>query len=575
VSTTKEDHHVRLKRKGLQILAVLLGLSLVASGCGGDDDGDDGAGTTEQEGDGEARRGGEVVDLAAFAGDPPEHIDPRINTTSAGWQVGGSLYDGLTEIDFSDPENPEVRGMVAERWEANDDATEWTFHIRDDLYFSDGEQVLPSSFVRGWESATDPDFAGNYSYLFNFIEGGREKLDGKAETISGVTADDDAMTLTVKLSSPYSTFPYVAGFQVFMPMPSAIEELEDQSEWENGLMIGNGPFMLEKPRSTTEIVMVPNPKWDGTKYDKELGLPEQPYLDRVTFRVSGDLDVAYNAFEAGEGDITGFPQGRYQEAQDNYATTIDTPFLGSYYFQINDRDPRIGGEKNKLLRQAISQAINRDEINEAVYEGSRTTATGITPAGIPGFEEGLCEYCSYDPDAAKAAYEEWQAAGNSLTEPLPIQFNAGFGHEDVVSIIVDNLEAIGIPAVAQPMDAETYFSQLADGACVICRSGWLADYPTYDNFMYDLFSTDSLDQNNYGYSNPEFDELVAEAKQTVDEDKQHDLYRQAERILLNEDIGTIPLNWYNGTLVYNGDKIAHLIEEPTGHVQWETVYLKN
>lgn len=562
---------MRRQRRSLKLLALIMGLSLVATACGGDDDDESGdeAGEAPEEG----VQGGEVVDLSAFAGGPAEHIDPRINTTSAGWQVGGSLYDGLTETDFSDPDNPEVRGVVAESWESNDDASEWTFQLREGLKFSDGEDVLPSSFVRGWESASDPDFAGDYSYLYNFIDGGAEKLAGEADTLAGVEADDEAMTLTVTLSEPYSTFPFVAGFQTFMPMPSAVDDLADQAEWENGEMVGNGPFMLESPRSDTEVVMVPNPEWDGTMYDEELGLPEQPYLDRVTFRVSGDLDVAYNSFEAGEADITGFPAGRYQEAQDNYATTIETPFLGAYYFQVNDRDPRIGGEENLLLRQAISQAIDRDEINEAVYEGSRTTATGITPPGIPGFEEGLCEYCTYDPDAAEAAYQEWLDAGNELTEPLPIQLNAGFGHEPVVQIIIDNLDAIGIPAEAEPFDSETYFGQLAEGACVICRSGWLADYPTYDNFMYDLFSTDSLDGNNYGYSNTEFDDLIAQAKAETDDDARGDLYRQAEQILLNEDIGTIPINWYNGTLVYNGDKIANLVEEPTGHVQWETVQL--
>jgi ABC-type oligopeptide transport system substrate-binding subunit len=560
---------VRRQRRSVKLLALIAGLSLVAGACGGDDD-DEGS-TDEPEAEGV--QGGEVVDLSAFAGDPPEHIDPRINTTSAGWQVGGSLYDGLTETDFSDPENPEVRGVVAESWESNDDATEWTFTLREGLTFSDGEEVLPSSFVLGWETASDPDFAGDYSYLFNFIDGGGAKLEGEADTISGVEADDDARTLTVTLSEPYANFPYVVGFQTFMPMPTAVEDLDDQAEWENGLMVGNGPFMLEEPRSQTEISMVPNPEWDGTAYDEELGLPEQPYLDMVTFRVSGDLDVAYNAFEAGEADITGFPSGRYQEAQDNYATTIDTPFLGSYYFQINQRDERVGGEENLLLRQAISQAIDRDEINSAVYEGSRTTATGITPEGIPGWEEGLCEYCSYDPEAAEAAYQEWLDAGNELAEPLPVQLNAGFGHEDVVAIIVDNLDAVGIPAEAVAIDSETYFGQLAEGACVICRAGWLADYPTYDNFMYDLFSTDSLDGNNYGYSNEEFDSLVAEAKATTDDDEAAELYREAEQVLLNQDVGTIPINWYNGTLVYNGDKIANIVEEPTGHVQWETVQL--
>ncbi|HZB40250.1 MAG TPA: ABC transporter substrate-binding protein, partial [Ilumatobacter sp.] len=244
------------------------------------------------------------------------------------------------------------------------------------------------------------------------------------------------------------------------------------------------------------------------------------------------------------------------------------------YFMFNDRDERVGGEENLLLRQAISQAIDREDINTDVYEGSRTTATGITPPGIPGFEEGLCDYCGYDPEAAEAAFQEWQDAGNSLDEPLPIQFNADSGHEPVVQIIIDNLDAIGIPAVAEPIPSETYFGQLAEGACVFCRVGWLADYPTYDNFTFDIFGTEALDGNNYGYSNPEFDDLIADAKATTDADEAGELYREAEQLLLNTDTGVVPINWYNGTRVYNGDKVANFVEQPTGHVTWETVSLK-
>ena len=565
---------MRRQRRGVKLLALILGLSLVAAACGGDDD-DEGAeegGATEEE-QAEGVQGGEFVDLGTFSQGPPEHLDPRINTTSDGWQVGGSLYDGLAETDFSDPENPETVGVVAESWDVNDDATQFVFHIREGLTFSTGEEVLPSSFVRAWESASDPDFAGDYSYLFTFIEGGAERLDGAAETISGVEADDEEMTLTVDLSAPYANFAAVAGFQTFMPMPSEIDELTDQTEWEQGIMIGNGPFMMEAPANDREIVLVPNPEWDGTQYDEALGLPEQPFLDRLTFPIGSDIDTAYNAFEAGEGDAADFAPGRYQEAQDNYATTIDTPFLGLYYFTFNERDERVGGEENKLLRQAISQAIDREDINADVYEGSRTTATGVAPPGIPGFEEGLCDYCGYDPEAAEAAYQEWLDAGNSLDAPLPIQFNADSGHEPVVAIIIDNLAAIGIEAVGEPIPPDDYFGQLAEGACVFCRVGWLADYPTYDNFTFDIFGSEALDGNNYGYISEEFDELIAEAKATTDADEAGELFRQAEQVLLNEDIGTVPINWYNGTRVYNPDTVANFEETPTGHVTWETVSL--
>jgi oligopeptide transport system substrate-binding protein len=563
---------VRRQRRRFRLLALILGFSLFAAGCGGDDDDDTSAEETGEEAE-DVVQGGEVIDLNAFSQGPAEHIDPALSTTVSASQVGLALYDGLTEVDYSGDE-PVVRGKVAESWESNDDATEWTFTIREDLHFSDGSDVLPSSFVRAWERATEPDFAGDYSYLFSFIEGGQEKLDGEADTITGVEADDEAMTLTVTMSAPYANFAAVAGFKLFHPMPDAVEELEDQNEWETGEMIGNGPFMLESPWiSGEDVVLVPNPEWDGTKYDEELGLPEQPYLERVTLVVSQDQDTAANAFEAGEGDITTLPSGRIQQFADQYANTLDAPVLGAYYFQINHRDPRLGGPENRLLRQAISQAIDREEINEAVYEGTRTTATGITPPGIPGFQEGLCEFCAYDPEAAQTAFEDWQAEGNELTEPLPIQLNADAGHEPVVQIIIDNLAAIGIEAVAEPIPSDTYFGQLAEGACVVCRSGWIADYPTYDNFMFDLFHSSALDGNNYGYTSDEFDTLVDEAKQTTDADEAADLYHQAEQVLLNDDIGTIPINWYRGTVAYNGDKIAHLEQRPDMHIVWETMSL--
>jgi oligopeptide transport system substrate-binding protein len=564
---------VRRQRRGMKLLALILGLSLVASACGGDDD-DEGAGDTGA-GDEEPTQGGEVIDLGTFVGDPPEYLDPALNSTLDAYQVVNALYDGLTEIDASDPENPVVVGQVAESFESNDDATEWTFQIREGLKFSNGEDVLPSSFQLAWERASSPELGGDYAYLFNFIEGGAEKLDGTATELSGVAADDDAMTLTVTLAEPYSNFPNLASFQIFFPMPTAVEEIADQAQWDRGLMVGNGPFMLDTERSDTEIVLVPNPEWDGTQYT-DLDLPEQPYVDTLTFRVTADPDTSYNSFEAGEGDTAQIPAGRFQQAQDTYDTTLDVNILGTYHWDINMNDPVLGGEEGLPLRQAIQQAINRDEINTAVYEDiGRTVSNAVTPEGIPGWGPDLCDICAYDPEAAQASFDEWTAAGNELTAPLQLQFNTGQNHDQVAAIVIDNLADIGIEAVQAPIDQETYFSQLADGACVICRAGWYADYPTYDNFMYDLFHSDAANGgNNYSnYQNPEFDELVDEAKATTDLEAQGELFREAEAILL-EDAAVIPINWYKGEYAFNGDKVGGFTQSNLGLIPWETIFVK-
>jgi oligopeptide transport system substrate-binding protein len=557
---------VRERSTIARLIAVLMALVLVAAACGDDDDGGDDA-SGQEGGGGEGEAGGEFVDLGTFSSAAPQHIDPALNVELDSYQVVNALYDGLTDIDFSDPENPEVKGLVAESFEPNEDATEWTFTIKEGLTFSDGEEVLPTSFTRAWERASDPDFAGNYSYLFSFIEGGQEKLDGEAETISGVTANDDDMTLTVRLSAPYGNFPAVAGFQLFFPMPSAVDDLADQTEWENGLMIGNGPYKLAEPRNDQEIVVDRNDEWGGDIFGNDSAT-----LDRITFRISQDVDSAFNAFEAGDGGNATVPPGRGPELEETYDTTTDLSLLATNYFELNHEDPVTGGPENKLLRQAISQAIDRDEINEAAYAGARENATGIAPKGIPGYKaEGQCDYCELDVEGARDAFQQWQDEGNSLSGPIRIQHESGIQLQaDIVQIMIDNLDEVGIEAEAEPLDSETYFDQLADGACQFCLSGWIADYPTYDNFLNDLFYTGS--GNNHGkYSNPEFDRLVDEAKTKTDPDEANELFQEAERVLLNDDVGAVPLNFQNGDYVFSPDIAPDFQQRPDGIIPYETL----
>jgi len=561
---------VTLQRRSMKLLVVVLGFALLAAACGDDDDNSGSSATDSGSAKGATtQKGGDFVDLGTIVGSPLEHIDPALNTTLDGYQIINGLYDGLTEIDFTDPDKPETKGLVAESWTSNADATDWTFKIKKGLKFSDGSPVLPSSFTRAWERASNKDFAGDYSYLFNFLQGGKEKLAGTAQTISGIKADDAAMTLETKLSAPYANWPTVAGFQTFYPMPTAVDSLKDQNDWENGLMVSNGPYKLAAPRNDQQIVLVKNDQWagdiDGKKWEDR--------LDKITFKTSKDPDTSYNAFEAGEGDDGNVAPGRWGDAKRDHQNTI-VPALGTRYFEINWKNPIVGGPENVELRKAILLAVNREDINKAIYDGTAEIATSIIPPGIPGHTDGICEYCKYDPTAAKQHFETWKSQGHSLKGPIKIQLNANAGHEPVVQIVIDNLKAVGIDAVADPIDNTTYFSQLADGACVICRSGWYADYPTADNFTYDLFHTDAIGGNNHGFfSDKSFDDLVNQAKATTDEAQAEKLYKQAEDILLNKDVGVLPYLYYSLDYVY-GDNVAKFPITPLGIIQWEQVAFK-
>jgi ABC-type transport system substrate-binding protein len=558
---------VRLKRRGIKLLALFLGLSLVAAACGDDDDGGESGSDTTEDTSVDGAAGGDFIDIGTFVGDPPEHIDPALNSTLDAYQVINAVYDALTDIDVSDPANPKDVPHVAESYEPNDDASVWTFKIRDGQTFAGGEEIVPSTFQKSWERAAD--LAGDYSYLLGFIDGGTERLAGEADTITGIEVDDEAMELTVTLDAPYSNFPMVAGFQLFMPVPA--EAITAGADWENQPMFGNGPYKMEEARTDEVIKVVKNDEWTG---DFE-GETWDDRLDSIEFRVTADPDTSYNSFEAGEGDNANIPPARVSDAEATYPNTLDVSILGSYHWVFNTEDGVLGGDENIKLRQAISSAVNRDEINTAVYNDSRTVSTGVTPEGIPGFAPDLCEYCDYDAAEAQTLYDEWVADGGELTEPIPLQFNADAGHEPVAQIVVDNLADIGIEAVATPMDGETYFGDLADGACeAMCRAGWFADYPTYDNFMFDLFHTSSIGGNNLGsFSNEDFDGLVEDAKEETDPDAQAQLFQDAEKILLNDDTGVVPMNWYRGDYVYSED-IASFPQTNFGLIIWEQVKFK-
>jgi oligopeptide transport system substrate-binding protein len=473
----------------------------------------------------------------------------------------------LTDFDFTDKENPVLKGLVAEKWEPNADATEFVFTIKPGLQFSNGDPVLPSSFKYAWVRNGQKDFASPYGYFIKYVKGGAALQEGTVDNLDdSITADDEAMTLTVTLEAPEADFPAIVSHPFFGPLPEkVVSQLTDQTQWDKGIMIGNGPFKMESPKTDQEVVLVRNDTWAGSVTGNS-----SAKLDKLTFKISKDVESAYSSFESGEYDTATIPPGRYADAQANYGNTVESPTLGSYYFDFGSTDQQLWGEENLKLRQAMSLAIDRDEINQKVYEGTREEATGVVMPGIPGYKPDLCKYCKYDKEEAQKLFDEWKAAGGSLDGPITIDFNTGSGNEDVVAIIQSNLEAIGIQSTLNPV-SEKYFGTMADDGCHFCRAGWYADYPAYSTFMVDLYSTAALGGNNLGsFSDPKFDDLLKQAQSTVDDEARYALYQQAESYLLNDVVAVAPINFYVGDQVYQS-KVQGYDQPPLGIIQWDEV----
>ena len=562
-------------------LAVLFAISFVAVSCGQSKSSGSGSGTTAvaaTESCGKltndpAPDGGQLIDYAQLndAGTNTS-FDPSVVQSLDESQVTSAVWDGLTDFDFTDKCNAVLKPDVASKWTSNADATQFVFTLKSGEKFSNGDPVLPSSFKLGWERMGNPLTASPYGYLIENIKGGKDFEAGTTKTLDAIKADDQNMTLTVDLEKPNADFPAIVSMQEWSPIDKAdFDKVQYTVGWGKGITIGNGPYMIQKADDQS-VVLVPNPHWSGDVYGTK-----KVHLSKITFMISQDVNSAYQAFASGQGANATIPQGQYKAVIAQYpnSNTVKSPTLGTYYFDFGFNDPQLGGAANLKLRQAISLAIDRDEINQKVYEGTRVISTGITPPGIPGFKKDLCQYCKTDTAEAKKLYNEWTAAGGKLTKPITMQYNPGGGHESVVQIIQANLkQVLGIDSTPAPI-TEHYFRDIAKpGACVLCRSGWYADYPTYGNFMVDLFSKAAVGGNNFGgFDDPKFEDLIAKAQAETDAVKRGDLYNQAEQYLLNDQTAAVPLNWYTGDQVYRN--LINFDQPPLGQILWQRVGIKS
>ena len=503
------------------------------------------------------------TDCQLFAAGEPDFIDPALTSTLVGANVATMLFDGLTDTDA----NGKLVPAVASKWKSPDKGKTWVFTIKKGLKFSNGEAVLPSSFVNGWKRSMDSKLASEVSYHGDFIEGMNKYSTGKGPwPSSSVVADDAAMTLTVVMASPTADWPSIANHSVFSPIPTSMVGASAKVEEDGTKLVGNGPYKLKEEiskRAGGQVVLVPNPNYGGTT----------PKLTQITFKISSDTNAAYNAFASGQCDSGPIPAGRYKELLDKWGTKGLKSTLGTDYWGFNWEDPVVGGTKNKFLRSAIAKAIDKKQISDVIYQGIRKPASGLLPPGLPGYKANQALTVTRDLQGAIADYKRWQNLGNKpLSTPIRLSYNDGAGWDKVASIIVANLKEAGIPAKLDPFPADgTYFSKMRKGQGQIIRAGWFADYPIADNFLYPLLHSASIDGDNLErYNSSTFDALVNSARSSTNASFSQAQYQRAEAQALRSDVVIVP-TVNRGIAVVLQPTVATFPITPLGMVVYDEV----
>lgn len=515
---------------------------------------------------GALKSGGTLINVGNFAsGDPTTAGDPSLSSVVNESQVANLLFDGLMEIDY---DTGELKPNLADGFPTVNGTTV-TFKVKKGIKFTNGEDVLPSSFKCSWERTVNPSFAASLSYHFDSISGKKAVDDGKTKNLSGVVANDSAMTLTVELVRPYADFVAETQHTVFSPMTKA--HCAAGRNYHDGIMIGNGPFKMAEPWKRGQYIkLVRNEDyWGGLNGHKA-------YLDGIEFRIVKDELAALNVFESGQADVTGTVAGRFNELTKKYGdTAAKKSQLVIQYFGFNWEDKTVGGFANAKLRQAISLAVDRKRINDAVFDGSRKEATGFTPPGIAGTK---VDAYGLDATSNVAQAKKLLAEYGKDAPTIKLRVANTPANINIAAIIKNSVKsAIDVDLDIDADNPTGYFDRVRANPGPAFRAGWAADFTGYDNFMYPLFASESIGGDNlFRFGNAEVDALIDEARRTPDAAKRNALYQRAEAVIMGQAV-VVPLWWNKWSTILSSKVNAESFAKaqgPTAFVDYTEVAFK-
>ena len=427
------------------------------------------------------------------------------------------------------------------------DAITFTVVLNQGYKFQDGTEVKAKNFVDAWNwGAFGPNGQQN-AYFFEMIEGFDDlqcsdddcTAAPAATEMSGLKVVDD-YTFTITTTEPTSNLEVRLGYTAFAPQPDAFfADTSDGKETFAKTPIAAGPYKITS-NTDTEMVLEKFADYSG-KYTGS--------VDTVTFKIYNDLTAAYTDVVANNLDLTDtIPADSL--VGDLWKSDLvaadgsprwgvkDTGVFQALTFSPATTDP---GLADVRVRQALSMAVDRDQVTKVVFNGARVPATGWVSPVVDGYKPGQCTNCVFDPTKAKQLLAD---AGGYPGAPIPLWINGDGGHDAWANAVCNQIKNnLDLDCVVQTTpDFKTLRNSINNRELKgMYRAGWQMDYPSIENFLTPLYMTNAS-SNDSSYSNPEFDNLLKQAAAATDVATANSLYQQAEA-LLNVDMPTMPL-WY-------------------------------
>lgn len=467
-------------------------------------------------------------------GTEPQDLDPHIVTGVPEHNLLSSIFEGLVAEDPVDL-HP-VPGM-AESWTVSEDQKTYTFKLRQNAKWSNGEPLTSQDFVYSWNRALAPGLAGEYAYMLYYVQNATEYNTGKITDFSQVGVQAvDPQTLVVTLANPTPFFLHILQHYVTWPVHKATIEKFGKMDtrgtpWTKaGNIVTNGPFTLKTWELNKIIIVAKNPNyWDAGTVK----------LNEIHFHPIDSEQTEEKNFRAGELHVTNtVPIQKievYKKESPDFIR-ID-PYLGTYFYRINTTKAPMN---DKRVRKALNLAIDRNLIVEKVVKGGQLPAVAFTPPNTAGYTAN--PVLKTDIVEAKRLLAEAGYPDGANWPGIDILYNTSESHKIIAEAVQQMWKQnLGINVTLSNQEWKVYLDTTKNLNYGISRAGWIGDYPDPNTFL-DMWLTGG-GNNQTGWTNVEYDRLISEAGKTADMPTRFDSFHKAEDILM-EELPVIPIYVY-------------------------------
>jgi len=450
-------------------------------------------------------------------------LDPALGPDANTAQIVSMVYSGLVRSDVNLNVIPDQA-----TWDVSSDNRVYTFHLKSGITFSDGTPVTAQTYVYTLTRALLPQVkSGIASFFEGAIVGADAVSAGKTKTLTGVKAlDDSTLQITLTHAAPY--FLEVLTNSLYFPLNKTVISQYGQGDWPNhvaGLGVGTGPFMVKEWDHKVKIILVPNPHYYGTKTK----------LSEVDMYFVTEPTTAFKSYQANQYDFIWNITPNDQQTAKSLPGFVRKSLLETDLLFFNNKMPPFN---SLAVRQAFAYAINKEALIHAIFKDAVVVAPTIIPPGMPG----------YQPDYAGIPYNKekarslMQSVYPDVSKVPPITFS--YPTSQIIPVEADALQemwqtALGVRVNLRSVDLVAYNTETTQHSVQFGSIQWSADFPDpYDWLALNL--TSNAANNNGEWSNPTFDQTIAQAEQATG-DQRISLYNKAEQIAIS-DVGWLPVD---------------------------------